>query len=406
MTFEKVSKYKDMIYRCNTCRRCPRGPWDWDTDHPGKQATPTKQCPSYEASYTLSSASQGMILIVRDLLEGKLEPTQELVDHMYECVLCRSCNAVCEGMDSIPLGGIQGADIFRELRADFIDMGLEPPKGLKKFCDNIAAKHSRQGSDKDRSAWAKDLGLPEKADIVIFAGCTAAYQSTAILESLAKVLKAAGVSFGIIKDEWCCGAIQYEAGYDEAFAATAKHNVDAIRATGAKKVVCVCADCLKAISFDYPKYIGDLGFEVIHSSELVLDLLDSGALELSKKVDLGKVTYNDPCFLVRSGKRGDKQVIEEPRKVIKAATGELPTEMEGFGKYTYCCGRPILAPAAPKTYSTARKGRIADAIKIGADTIVTGCVNCKASLNGATDKDGNDPGIKVISLEEMVAEAL
>ena len=401
MAFEKVAKYKDMVYRCNTCRRCPRGPWD--PNQPDKLATPVKQCPSYEASYTLASASQGMILIIRDLLEGKLEATPELVDHMYNCILCRSCNAVCEGMDSIPLGGIQGADIFRELRADFIDMGIDPPKGLKKFCDNIADSHNRQGSAKARNAWAEGLDVKNTGEVILFTGCTAAYADQEIAKSLVKILKAADVDFGILDDEWCCGAIQYECGMDDAFAASAKHNVEAIRAAGAKRVVCVCADCFKALAFDYPKYVGDLGFEVIHSSELVKELLEAGKLTL-KPVDLGKVTYNDPCFLVRSGKRGDKKVIAEPRAVIAAATGAAPAEMEGYGKCTYCCGRSIMAPGAMKAYQTAGKGRIGDAAEIGADTIITGCANCKGSLKSAAAKEGKD--IKVISLEELVASAL
>ncbi len=402
MAYEKVSKYRDMVYRCNTCRRCPRGPWD--PNQPDKLKTPVKQCPSYEANYTLASASQGMILIIRDLLEGKLEATPELVDHMYECVLCRSCNAVCEGMDSIPLGGIQGADIFRELRADFVDMGIAPPKGLKKLCDNIAESHNRQGSGKDRNAWAEGLDIPDRGEIMIFAGCTGSYQDQAVLQSLVKILRAAGVEFGILKDEWCCGAIQYESGMDDAFAVTARHNVEALREAGAKRVVCVCADCFKALAFDYPKAVGELGFEVIHSSELVKELLDEGKLTLTRKPELGKVTYNDPCFLVRSGKRGDKKVIEEPRAVITAAVGEAPAEMEGFGKYTYCCGRSIMAAAAPSTYQTAGKGRVKDAAAIGADTIVTGCINCKSSLKGPAGKEGG--GIRVMSLEELVAEAL
>lgn len=402
MAYEKVSKYRDMVYRCNTCRRCPRGPWD--PNQPDKLKTPVKQCPSYEANYTLASASQGMILIIRDLLEGKLEATPELVDHMYECVLCRSCNAVCEGMDSIPLGGIQGADIFRELRADFVDMGIAPPKGLKKLCDNIAESHNRQGSGKDRNAWAEGLDIPDRGEIIIFAGCTGSYQDQAVLQSLVKILRAAGVEFGILKDEWCCGAIQYESGMDDAFAVTARHNVEALREAGAKRVVCVCADCFKALAFDYPKAVGELGFEVIHSSELVKELLDEGKLTLTRKPELGKVTYNDPCFLVRSGKRGDKKVIEEPRAVITAAVGEAPAEMEGFGKYTYCCGRSIMAAAAPNTYQTAGKGRVKDAAAIGADTIVTGCINCKSSLKGPAGKEGG--GIRVMSLEELVAEAL
>ena len=399
MSYENVLKYRDQVYRCNTCCRCPRGPWD--PNQPNVLPTPAKQCPIYEQHESLASSSQGMILIIRDLLEGKLEATPELVEHMYECLLCEGCNAVCRGMESIPLGSIEGADIFRALRADFVEMGIDVPAGLKKFTDLIAETHSRQGvTKKERCAWADDLGIKNGGEIVIFAGCTASFQDSSSVVSLAKVLTSAGVDFGLLRDEWCCGSLQEDAGLLDAFKASAEHNVAAIKAAGAKTVVVTCADCYKALN-DYTAYVGDLGFEVVHSSELLLRLLNEGTIKLGA-VDLGGIaTYNDPCFLARGT---GKAVIDEPRALLSAIPGTEWVEMEGFGKYTYCCGRPLTAPASRKTYEKTGLARIGDAQVAQARTIVTGCANCKTSLKAAATKAEAD--IRVVDVAELIAEAL
>ncbi len=397
MSYKNVLKYREQIYRCNTCCRCPRGPWD--PNQPGVLPTPAKQCPIYEEHEALSSSSQGMILIIRDLLEGKLEPTEELVQHMYECLLCESCNAVCAGMDSIPLGSLECASIFRALRADFVEMGFAPPEKLKKFINSISEKHNRQGTEKSRTVWAEGLNIKDSGEVIIFTGCTAAYTDNTSVISLAKVLQLAKVDFGILKDEWCCGSLQEDAGILDGFKASAQHNVDAIRKAGAKTVVVTCADCYKALN-DYPKYVGELGFEVVHSSELILRLLKEKKIKLNA-VDLGGLaTYNDPCFLARGS---GKTIINEPRELLYAIPGTEWVEMEGFGKYTYCCGRPITAPASLKTYQKTGLARVGDAEAVEAKTIITGCANCKTSLKFAAQKAGKD--IKVMDIAELIEQS-
>jgi Fe-S oxidoreductase len=342
-----------------------------------------------------------MILIIRDLLEGKLEATEELIDFMYECLLCEGCNAVCAGMDSIPLGSLECADIFRALRADFAAMGIAPPDKLKKSTDAIAQKHNRQGTDKDRFAWAEGLGVKDRGETILFTGCTAAYADNSSVTSLVKILQKAGLDFGVLRDEWCCGALQEDTGLIDAFRISAQHNADAIRKAGAKEVVVTCADCYKALRQDYPKFVGELGFEVIHSSELILRLLQENKITL-QGIDLGGVgVYNDPCFLARGT---DKPVIDAPRAVLGAIPGTEWAEMEGFGKYTYCCGRPIVAPGSLKTFQKTGLDRVADAQAAGAKTLVTGCANCKTSLKSAAGKAGAD--INVVDIAELVAEAM
>jgi heterodisulfide reductase subunit D len=398
MAYEHVLAYRDQVYRCNTCGRCPRGPWD--PNQPDVLQTPAKQCPTYELHRALNASSQGTMLIIRELLEGALEPSPALVEALYECLLCEGCNAVCAGRDEIPLGSLECSAIFRALRADLVELGVAPPPAVKKVNGLIADKHNRQGTQRPRDAWAAGLGLPTQAPILIFTGCTAAYQDNATVQSLAKILRSAGVEFGLLADEWCCGAIQLDSGMLAGFKASAQHNVEAIRRSGATQVVTTCADCYKTLKLDYPEVVGELGFEVLHASELVAELLEEGKIQLKAGVDLGgKAAYFDPCFLARSAK-----VTEEPRAVLHAIPGSQWVELEGYGRYTYCCGRPIMASASRDVYVRTGQDRVKDVLAADARTVVTGCANCKESLTTSAKKLGAD--VQVIDLVELVAKSL
>ncbi len=397
MAFENVSKYKEQIYRCNSCGRCPRGPWD--PNQPAILPLPERQCPIYETHKLLSYSSQGMILIIRDLLEGKIEPSESLVSAIHECLLCQHCNAVCAATNDIPLGELECAQIFQALRTDLVEMGFAPPSLMESSINKICEKHNRMGTDLNRGAWAEGMDIPTKGATMIFAGCTAAYQNNEVVQSLAKIMQTAGMDFGMLEDEWCCGALQHDSGMLEDFKTSVQHNVDAIKAAGAKEIVMVCADGYKAIKKDYPKYAGELGFDVLHSVELMAKLVREKKISLNK-VDLGgKATYSDPCLLAR-----DNGVIDQPREVLNAIPGIELVEMEGFGKYTNCCGRPIVAPASKKACTQAGQNRIKDALAVEAKTIITGCVNCKQSMTRSAKKIGAE--IKVMDIVEVVVQAI
>jgi heterodisulfide reductase subunit D len=342
-----------------------------------------------------------MMLIIRELLEGKLQPTEDLVAAMYECLLCQGCNAVCAGKDELPLGGLECADIFRSLRADFVDLGVAPPPQVKKITDLIDERHNRQGTQRKRAAWADGMNIATTGSTIIFTSCTAAYQDGESVQGLARIMQMAGMDFGLLEDEWCCGALQVDAGLLDSFKVSAQHNVEAIRKAGAKEIVVTCADCYRTLKNDYPETVGELGFAVIHSSELILRLLNEGKIKFDQAVDLGgRATYFDPCFLARGA-----SIIAEPRAVVKAVPGSTEwVEMEGFGKYTYCCGRPVTVSASQETYFHAGQDRVKDALAVDAKTIVTGCVNCKQSLATAARKLGAD--VRVIDIVDLAAQAV
>jgi len=188
-----------------------------------------------------------------------------------------------------------------------------------------------------RGAWASGLKLKdiagEKADVLFHVGCLTSYDSDShkLARAAAKILKKAGVDFGIAGDnETCCGGRAYQMGYEKDFLRQAKKNMAMIRKAGVKTVVTACADGYQAFKVLYDRFglKGDL--EVLHASEYIDRLIQSGKLKLRKKVDLS-VTYHVPCRLGRMGEPwvhwegkkipGDRFVFDPPKEYRRGSNG-------------------------------------------------------------------------------------
>src|SRR3990172_5338447 len=52
-------------------------------------------CPVFLAKGVESDAPRGKVALVRALLEGKLEPSEALIEKLDQCLLCRTCVQDC-----------------------------------------------------------------------------------------------------------------------------------------------------------------------------------------------------------------------------------------------------------------------------------------------------------------------
>jgi len=409
MAYTNLEKIKSEVYGCSICGQCVQGPVDpFRPNVVFHDYLPNKTCPMREKDRFLTYSGAGMNTIARGVLEGDLEITDELVEAIYECTLCGHCETSCgevfnliKTMVGKDIGhGVKTPDVIRAFRADLVKAGAGPTDKVKKVAAAIEKGHNRFARPQtERTAWIPEgMEIPRKGKLLFYVGCMAAYRNSENAQSFAKILQKAGVEFAILgDDEWCCGGPQLlNAGLIEQFETQVKHNVEAIRASGATEVVATCADCYRTLKIDYPKVVGDLGFTVLHSSELLARLLDEKKITLTKEIN-ETVTFQDPCQLSRVGK-----VFDEPRKVIESIPGINFVEMEGNKEYTVCCGHyPV---ELPETTLKAGTDRIKDAQAVGATTMVTACSFCKWSFNNSTKKLGAETKVKDIT--ELVAEAM
>lgn len=390
MAFELLDKYRETIWNDQACGVCHRGPWN---PYPPKGPTSDRLCPEYEKFRTITHTAQGRIQAARWLLEGKYEPTDEFVKVVYDCLLCGACSTVgcVVDKDHVPM--------FRDLRADLVRMGKGPTEPFRKTASGIAKEGNRFGRPRaQRSDWASGIILKPRADILYFAGCVASYRTPELAKATGRILNKAGLPFNVLSArELCCGNPLLSSGQYDAFKSVAETNVASIREARAKVVVTGCGCCYNVLKFEYPRIVGELGFEVVHISEMLPKLIDTGRISPTTPVG-EKLTYQDPCHLARLGAK----IIKEPRQLLASLPGTELVEMEGNGKDTQCCGRfPVELPELSLLTGV---NRVKDAQAAGATTIVTGCSFCHWNLNRAARSLGTDT--KVLDITQLMAQAL
>lgn len=390
VAFERLEKYRETIWNDQACGVCHRGPWN-----PYRPFGPTSDrlCPEYEKFRTITHTAQGRIQAARWLLEGKLRVSEDFVKVTYDCLLCGACSTVgcVVDKDHVP--------IFRELRADLVAMGMGPPAPFRKTAALIEKAGNRFGRPQgERAGWAEDMNTPSKADLVYFAGCVASYRTPELARAAAAVLSRAQVPFAILgSEEWCCGQPLASSGQMEVFASVARHNVEAFQKAGASRVVTACGCCYSVLKFDYPRVLGRLDFEVLHITQILAELIGKGKLRPEKPFS-HRVTYQDPCHLVRLGGK----IVSEPRSILKSIPGVELVEMEGNGRDTQCCGR--FPMELPELSLHAGINRIRDAETVGADAIVTACSFCHWNLKRAGKNVGS--GMQIMDIAELVRQGL
>ena len=408
----------DMCIGCANCR------WIDLTYVPGVEFS--IRCPS-AAYYSLDAwGAYGKMRIVPDLIDGKLEYTPKVAEIAYQCQMCGSCDAGCKRVLDLEVGLV-----LETLRIELVNRGLGPMPEHKKIARNIEESHNRWGAAQDkRFKWMPDDIKPaEKAAIVYFAGCSA-YVHPEIPQATVGILNATKTEFMIMPDEWCCGYSLYSTGQLDAFKKQVEHNLEIIKKSGAEKVLVSCAEGYKTLKVDYPKVLGistaDLGFEVIHLTEYVDQLLKEGKLKFSNRVDM-KVIYHDPCNLGRMSepwvhwegvrgewgipdppkkfRRGVNGVYEPPRDILRSIPGIELVEMVRTKDNAWCCGAGGGVRDAFREFALWTAGeRLKEVELTGAEAIVSGCPHCKENFAEAINMRRDK--IKVYDISELILKAI
>jgi heterodisulfide reductase subunit D len=367
-------------------------------------------CPAVAASQDGELSAVWRMNALRAILQGRggflqrlfgnKPPSEEELKHfsdsVFKCTLCANCEEVC------PVG-IGLKELWLSLRMDMVHSGSYPPK-IDMIRKNLAGSRNVFAEDnEERAAWVEDMrnapddGLvKDHAEVVYFTGCVAAYFPMAqkIATALAEIMIACEVDFTLMgENEWCCGFPLLGAGLKDQFQEFAEHNMAAVRAKGAKKVVFACPSCYQAWREHYPP-----GIEIAHASEFLLGLLREGRVPM-KNTPL-TVTYHDPCDLGRGAR-----VFDAPREAIRSIPGVRLVELPRNREDCQCCGgggNLEMLDAALSTEIAKRK--IEEVVATGAQAVVTSCQQCVRTMNTYVRR--NKVAVEVLDLTQLVRKAL
>ncbi|MCX5823357.1 MAG: heterodisulfide reductase-related iron-sulfur binding cluster [Deltaproteobacteria bacterium] len=258
-----------------------------------------------------------------------------------------------------------------------------------------------------RADWAKELGIPTLAEdpnveYLFYVGCAGSFDDRGkkVSTAFAKILKAAGVSFGILgTEEGCCGDSAMRGGNEYLYQTLAQANIEVMKGYNVKKILATCPHGYNALKKDYPHFGGE--FEVWHHTEIIADLIARGKIVLKKPVD-GLFTYHDSCFLGRYN-----GIYDQPRNILKAVPGLKLTEMERNLAKSFCCGaggaRMWMEEDIGERINNMRTDQ---AIAAGADRIAVGCPFCLTMLTDGIKDRKKEEGMAALDIAEIVWKSM
>lgn len=319
---------------------------------------------------------------------------------LWSCTTCRACTDIC------PVGVEHVVDIV-QMRRSLIDKGAIPDS-LGETLRSLDEKGNSFGeSGRKRPKWSKPLDFKVKdaskdeVDVLWFVGDYASYNERCqdSTRSFAQVLENAGVDFGTLgKAEKSAGNDVRRVGEEGLFEALASDNIAALEKATFKRIVTTDPHTLNTLKHEYPALGAD--YEVLHYSELLLELIEAKKIELEAKTR--RVTYHDPCYLGRYG-----GIFEVPRQVLEACGSEI-VEMPRNREESFCCGAGggrIWMPDAESVKERPAENRIREAVELGVDTFVVACPKDNVMFSDAVKTSGNEGKIVVRDLIEFVAES-
>ncbi|MDO8674365.1 MAG: (Fe-S)-binding protein, partial [Dehalococcoidia bacterium] len=280
-----------------------------------------------------STSPRGWLAMLRTFIKDGQMPVRfpaDFVHRLYNCTLCGKCAQVCP--TNIDLRGI-----WLTLRQAIADRG-QGPAFIERMSDAVKKERNVFSMpNEERGEWVEYMvGAPEdhyqreKADVLYYVGCISSFSPAVhhVPESLAKILEMSGVSFSILgSEEWCCGFPLVAAGLRQEADVLIAHNIERVKALGAKTIVFNCPSCYHAWSHEYHLE----GIQLLHESQYLARLIVEGTVKLGA-VPI-RATYHDPCDLGRNS-----GVYEEPRSILEAIPGLEFIELPHNRGEAPCCG--------------------------------------------------------------------
>jgi glycolate oxidase iron-sulfur subunit len=402
------------LERCNKCGFC------------------LAHCPIYKVTGVEWTGARGRISLIRSaLLEGKLD-IKELNEPVFNCLTCNAC------VDDCP-AGVQTADIIFSTREEIYKAGMLNRWLFRNILTNPSRLHNAVDMLKFvdvmglRSAARKTglinlIGDAGKAESIVptvpryaglkniikmipeiehpkykaayFVGCFAANLAPGEAAATIRILQKHQVEV-TIPEFACCGIPAPAYGEMESARIMARKNIEIAAKLNVDAIVTPCASCSSFLK-EYGKLLADepqwaekartFSSKVKDLSEFLVNI----GLVTEMSSIKNKVTYHDPCHLVRY------QKIKIPqRTILKSIPGVEFVELK---EADMCCG--AAGTYGFKNYDLSMKvlARKMDNVQnTGAGILVSSCPACIMQLTHGVKS--RKMSIRTVSVVELLDEA-
>ncbi|HUP75062.1 MAG TPA: heterodisulfide reductase-related iron-sulfur binding cluster [Acidimicrobiales bacterium] len=321
---------------------------------------------------------------------------------VWACTTCKACDEIC------PVN-IEILDMRRYLSLMESNFPTELGSAYRAMENQGNPWALAQG---ERADWAKDLeGItiidgtsPLEAEYLYWVGCAGSFddKNKKVTRAMSRLMQRADISFAILgPSENCTGDPARRSGNEYIFQMLATQNIETLNGMGVKKIITQCPHCFNTLKNEYPQLGGH--YEVVHHSQFLESLVESGKLDLKDAHLEDRIVYHDSCYL---GRHND--VYQAPRRVIGSIGGIQVVEAAKNGTKGMCCGaggaRMWMEESTGKKVNDERSQQL---LATGASRIATACPFCYIMIDDGVKAQGvEDTEVKVADIAMHVLDAI
>jgi len=394
--YEILDLQKDMINRCFRCGLC------------------RTVCPSFEETGLESASPRGRVQFARAVLEQKTDLKGAINDRMLDCLNCMRCAEVCPPgvrtdrivlaaraelakkgkinfIKKIVFNTVIKSSFFMSLFSQMASLGQRWFYTSNTLLEALVPKLAGMGNKKFPSLARKQSQkkwpgfIPAQSGkpvmrVGYFIGCATNLIFSEVADATIRVLTRNNVDVIIPGGQVCCGIPVYSSGDFKNAKKLSEKNLKTFKNLEIDCIVTDCASCSAALKHETVELLG-----VPHFNMPVYDINEFLMNKIEIDRNFGnvpmKVTYHDPCHLVRG-----QNIYREPRELLKMVPGVEFVEMKDADQ---CCGG-----AGTFSFTHHEVSRKVGAHKIenirntGADYAATPCPSCKMQLDDLINNEG------------------
>jgi len=328
-------------------------------------------------------------------------------EEIWACTTCKACDENC------PVN-IEILDKILDMRRYLSLMESDFPTELGNAYRAMENQGNPWGMNQgERADWAEKLEVEVPVvdgtaaldhEYLYWVGCAGSFddKNKKVTQAMAKLLTRAGIDFAILgPSEMCTGDSARRSGNEYIFQMLAMQNIETLNTMGVKKIIAQCPHCFNTLLNEYPQLGGN--YEVIHHTQLLEFLIDTGKLDMSEARLDERVVYHDSCYL---GRHND--VYLAPRTTLSTLAGIDLVETERNGTKGMCCGaggaRMWMEEHTGKQVNVERSQEL---LRTGATRIATACPFCYIMIDDGVKGEGVDEDqVKVADIAMHLLEAL
>jgi glycolate oxidase iron-sulfur subunit len=396
-------------------------------------------CPTYKELRVEMDSPRGRIYLMKGLVQERIDPTEQVLQHLDQCLDCRACETACPS-------GVEYSHILEKTRTFleekrehglivrflrwFVFRKLLPSRRLQwwvfkllwvqqvlgltalgRWMGRVGFLPGKLGPmavqaptvpfASFRSRHKGSLTFPARGTkthrVALFTGCLADQLFADVNEATVRVLTENGCEVDVLPGERCCGALHIHNGARDDAKDLARGNVAAFNAGSYDAILTNAAGCSAELRHYGELLDGDaeakkFGKKIRDIAEWIEEI---GWAPPTGKLE-GKVAYDEPCHLLHAQK-----VSAQPRAVIRKIPGIEPVPLEDAEA---CCGSAGIYSVTQPDLSKKVLARKIDCIrKSGCGTVVTGNPGCIMQIRTGLREAGLD--VRVAHPVELLAEA-